>query len=71
VTASTLGTKSRFFGRRFLAIVATGFIISCVVSWLFFLVQEGFLVSKDEFITAERSREIHLLASEPVLIGFV
>jgi 4-amino-4-deoxy-L-arabinose transferase-like glycosyltransferase len=32
-----------------------------VVSWLFFLVQEGFLISKDEFITAERSREMLLL----------
>src|SRR5437763_16932202 len=61
VTASPLGTKSGFFGRRFLAILATGFIISCVVSWIFFLVQEGFLVSQDEFITAERSQEMLLL----------
>jgi 4-amino-4-deoxy-L-arabinose transferase-like glycosyltransferase len=68
--ASTLGTKSSFFGRRSLAIVATGFIISCVVSWLFFLVQEGFLVSKDEFITAERSREMLLLGRGAVRDNF-
>jgi len=70
VTASRLGTKSSFFGRRFLAIVATGFIISCVVSWLFFLVQEGFLISKDEFITAERSREMLLLGRGAVRDNF-
>lgn len=70
MTASTLGTKSSFFGRRFLAIVATGFIISCVVSWLFFLVQEGFLISKDEFITAERSREMLLLGRGAVRDNF-
>jgi 4-amino-4-deoxy-L-arabinose transferase-like glycosyltransferase len=70
VTALTLGTKSSFLGRRFLAIVATGFIISCVVSWLFFLVQEGFLISKDEFITAERSREMLLLGRGAVRDNF-
>jgi 4-amino-4-deoxy-L-arabinose transferase-like glycosyltransferase len=70
VTASTLGMKSNFFGRRFLAIVATGFIISCVASWLFFLVQEGFLISKDEFITAERSREMLLLGRGAVRDNF-
>ena len=70
MTASRLGTRSSFFGRRFLAIVATGFIISCVVSWLFFLVQEGFLISKDEFITAERSREMLLLGRGAVRDNF-
>jgi 4-amino-4-deoxy-L-arabinose transferase-like glycosyltransferase len=50
--------------------VATGFIISCVVSWLFFLVQEGFLISKDEFITAERSREMLLLGRGAVRDNF-
>ena len=70
VTALPLGTKSGLFGRRFLAILATGFIISCVVSWLFFLVQEGFLVSKDEFITAERSREMLLLGRGAVRDNF-
>lgn len=70
MTASTLGMKSNFFGRRFLAIVATGFIISCVASWLFFLVQEGFLISKDEFITAERSREMLLLGRGAVRDNF-
>jgi len=70
VTASRLGTESSFFGRRFLAIAATGFIISCVVGWLFFLVQEGFLISKDEFITAERSREMLLLGRDAVRDNF-
>jgi len=70
VTASRLATESSFFGRRFLAIAATGFIISCVVGWLFFLVQEGFLISKDEFITAERSREMLLLGRDAVRDNF-
>ncbi|OLD70722.1 MAG: hypothetical protein AUG90_00785 [Verrucomicrobia bacterium 13_1_20CM_4_55_9] len=70
MTASRLGTESSFFGRRFLAIAATGFIISCVVGWLFFLVQEGFLISKDEFITAERSREMLLLGRDAVRDNF-
>ncbi len=70
MTASRLGTRSSFFGRRFLAIAATGFIISCVVGWLFLLVQEGFLISKDEFITAERSREMLLLGRDAVRDNF-
>jgi 4-amino-4-deoxy-L-arabinose transferase-like glycosyltransferase len=70
VATSILGTKSSFFGRPFLAIVATGFIICWVVSWLFFLVQEGFLISKDEFITAERSREMLLLGRGAVRDNF-
>jgi hypothetical protein len=51
--------------------VATGFIICCVVSWLFFLVREGFLVSKDEFITDERSREMLLLGRGAVRFAAV
>jgi 4-amino-4-deoxy-L-arabinose transferase-like glycosyltransferase len=52
-------------------IVTTGLLVVCVVGWLFWLVQEGLLTNKDEFITAERSREMLLMGGGTVRDNFV
>ena len=70
MTGSTVGTTPTLFAGRFLPIVATGLLIVCGVSWLFFLIQKGSLISKDEFITAERSREMLLLGRGAVRDNF-
>ncbi|MDQ2824040.1 MAG: glycosyltransferase family 39 protein [Verrucomicrobiota bacterium] len=70
MTGSTVGTTPTLIARRFLPIVATGLLIVCGVSWLFFLIQKGSLISKDEFITAERSREMLLLGRGAVRDNF-
>jgi 4-amino-4-deoxy-L-arabinose transferase-like glycosyltransferase len=49
---------------------ATAFLIVCVSSWLFFLVQAGLFTNKDEFTTAERSREMLLLGRGAVHDNF-
>jgi hypothetical protein len=70
VIGSTVETAPTLFARRFLPVVATGLLIVCVFSWLFFLVQKGLLISKDEFTTAERSREMVLLGRGAVRDNF-
>ena len=70
VTGSRGETIPTAFASRLLPIVVTGLLIVCVFSWLFFLVQKGFLISKDEFTTAERSREMLLLGRGAVRDNF-
>jgi hypothetical protein len=46
---------------RLWAIVSAPLFALFVCGWLFFLIQKGLLTNKDEFMTAERSREMLLL----------
>ena len=62
--------KPALFAPRFLPFTASVLLVVCLAGYLFFLIQEGSLISKDEFITAERSREMLLLGRGSVHDNF-
>ena len=70
MNGSTVETKPTLLSGPFSPIAASGFLIVCLAGYLFFLIQEGSLISKDEFMTAERSREMLLVGRDAVRDNF-
>ena len=54
---------------RSLALIATSFLVACVIGWLAFEIPKGMLSNPDELLTAERTREM-LLTRQPWVVHF-